>query len=259
MTIFQHPINEFHHSFGEVVATADGSLTVKHADADECYHSTTGALFEAETLYIHHSGLRSALRLEEDSSLIHVLDVGMGLAYNALSTIKAWQEAPNPPALSLVSLEVNAALVEAIAAATAPWQRGWSQEWLEWGSALVQVSPFEWHATLFHPMTKSKCSWRVLIGDGAALDLQEQDVGPFHFIWQDPFSPARNPVLWTAAWFTKLKTVAAPTTLLMTYSVARIVRDNLAAAGWQPERFNTGLQKRQWLRARLNAAGSSTT
>jgi tRNA U34 5-methylaminomethyl-2-thiouridine-forming methyltransferase MnmC len=235
-------------SFGEVVPTADGSLTIRHPDANECYHSTVGAAFEAQTLYIQHSGVTE--RLAQATRPIRVLDVGMGLGYNALSTVAAWAAISSPSAVELVSLEINPDLAAALASGTAPWQRGWRDDWTAWSRTLRKVQEnHEWRAVIAHPSSPAICSWRVVIGDAASQDLAALDIGSVDYIWQDPFSPQRNPSLWSAAWFAQLKSVATPDCKLMTYSVARLVKDNLAAAGWRAERFETGLQKRHWLRA----------
>jgi tRNA U34 5-methylaminomethyl-2-thiouridine-forming methyltransferase MnmC len=241
------------------VETADGSLTIRHPDANECYHATEGAALEAKTLYIHHSGIKERFANRAGkTSTISVLDVGMGLAYNALSTIDAWNTQISSDLastgsvtgglnLNLVSLEINAELVKALARSTAPWQKGWPDTWIKWAGSLRQRadSSNTWQAKITRA-NNSLCTWTVVVADATDLNLNHQ---PFEYIWQDPFSPARNPTLWTAKWFAQIKAVSAPHATLMTYSVARVVKDALAGGGWQFERFATGQSKRHWLRA----------
>ena len=48
----------------------------------------------------------------------------------------------------------------------------------------------------------------------------------------DPFSPPKNPELWTESFFREVKKLMKPKAILATYSCARIVRDNLKKAGF---------------------------
>ena len=51
-------------------------------------------------------------------------------------------------------------------------------------------------------------------------------------IFQDPFSPKRNPSLWTVEWFEDLKKLSSSEVTLSTYSSSTSVRKSLQAAGW---------------------------
>ena len=75
-----------------VVETADGSLSLVHPEHGECYHSRSGALTEARSLYIEMSGFLPRLAATA-KAVIEVLDVGLGLGYNALASIDAWAAA----------------------------------------------------------------------------------------------------------------------------------------------------------------------
>lgn len=226
-------------ALGDVLATDDGSLTMIHPDHGEAYHSRLGATAEARLLYVEASGIRARFA---DATETRVLDIGLGLAYNAIQTLAAWAEAPRPGTLTLQSLEINPALVQVLAAGTAPWQTTWTDAHRAFCSALRQTSLNTWAANF----PAFGASWIIHVGDAREATLD----GPFAYFWQDPFSPEKNPPLWDAAFFTKLRAAAAPDALLMTYSVARTVRDALAAAGWKPERFPAAPgHKRQWLRA----------
>jgi tRNA 5-methylaminomethyl-2-thiouridine biosynthesis bifunctional protein len=98
----------------------------------------------------------------------------------------------------------------------------------------------------------------VYIGDALSL----RTLGPgrdefagFDFVWQDPFSPQKNPTMWSAEWFARVREVSATGCTLMTYSVARAVRDALAASGWSVAKIPTSIRmKRHWLRATPSGA-----
>ncbi len=229
---------EFH--LGTVLATDDGSLSLLHPDHGEAYHSRLGATAEARLLYVEASGILEAFAAGRD---VRVLDVGLGLAYNAVQTIAAWAAAPAPGRLGIQSLEVNSALVDALATGEAPWQANWTPAQKSWCRALAADRA----ATIAHPLRPDTvCRWRIALGDAAVANLE----GPFDFVWQDPFSPEKNPAMWSPAWFAAVRAAAAPQAVLMTYSVARAGRDALAASGWTAARFPAAPgHKKQWLRA----------
>lgn len=225
------------HKLGKIVVTGDGSWTLAHAEHGETYHSSHGAMAEAVELYVGASDIKT--RFLASATATSVLDVGLGLGYNALATIEAWLAAPAPGPLRIVSLEINADLVQALTAGAGPWQGNWSSERLNLARALGQ-NP------IAHPSGGVDCTWDVVIGDALMANL----TGYFNYVWQDPFSPTQNPSMWSRAWFQRVRSLAAPGCLLLTYSVARTVRDALIEAEWKVDRIPTGTgRKRHWLRA----------
>lgn len=71
---------------------------------------------------------------------------------------------------------------------------------------------------------------------GEAAETIEQLIAAekkFDVIYQDPFSPKKNPILWTPQWFSKLRMVVKKGAILSTYSASRAVREALAQTGWQ--------------------------
>jgi tRNA U34 5-methylaminomethyl-2-thiouridine-forming methyltransferase MnmC len=236
---------------GDVVVTGDHTLTLKHPEHGEEYHSDLGAGTEARQLYIEQSGFLQALQ-QAGRQEIAVLDVGLGLGYNALATIAAWCAAGTPPDLYLTSLEIDSALVAALSSAEAPWMAGWPNEWrLCCGKLQVQQEGV-YRTQISHPTSSAVCRWQVMVGDAAtqedlSLGVQEG----YHYIWQDAFSPQKNPALWSAAWFAKLKRVSHADVVLLTYSVARMVRDGLSQSGWLYQKLPAQGKKRHWLSAKL--------
>ena len=227
------------------VPTKDGSFTIRHPVYEEEFHSKHGARFESEVLYMRVSGFYDQLQGEE--SHIDVLDVGLGLGYNALMTLETWFASPGTSSVAMLSLEHTEALVEAMKADDTAWKEGWSDDWKTWSSAIEKVGQNNWQTSFTHPRSGKTFRWVVSIGDGAVADLSGF---AFSYIWQDAFSPKKNPELWTTDWFAKLNQYSAPQVCLVTYSVARQVRDNLEATGWAHEKIPAGGQKRQWLKAR---------
>ena len=233
--------------FGPLILTSDGSLTIRHSEHGQEFHSNDGAKFEAWNLYVKTSGFLNALQVDSRDHL-RILDVGMGLGYNAAASIAAWLESPGVCDVEMISLESSQRLVEAVASAAAPWQRGWSDDWMA-GPRVLQKTGDGYHAQLNHPLTKKCLSWSIIIGD--ATDFVAGDGGPgFDFIWQDPFTPELNPRMWSSGWFRKLLSISRSGCVLVTYSVARVVKCALDEAGWVYERVETPGRKRHWLRAK---------
>lgn len=242
-------------TFEDFVTTADGTITMRHPGYDETFHSTKGARFEADSLYMKASGFRKQLQGKTSEETTCVLDVGLGLGYNALMTIECWMQSPGAGDLILVSLEHTPELVQSLADPTCAWKKGWPSDWQDWSRTLAPVEK-NWQAELNHPVSARKLSWIVLVGDAQLADLRPFS---FDYIWQDAFSPKKNAELWSIAWFEKLRAVSQPHVQLVTYSVARMVRDHLEAAAWTQERVKAPeaeageeITKKQWLRARLS-------
>lgn len=67
----------------------------------------------------------------------------------------------------------------------------------------------------------------------------------------DGFSPSRNPDMWQPEVFREIARLSAPGARLATFTVARMVRDGLAGAGFETEKTPGFGRKRDMLRARL--------
>ena len=237
--------------FGGLVETADGSLTIRHEGHGQDFHSNEGARFEAWELYVMASGYWHALA--STGAAIRVLDVGMGLGYNAVATMAAWLCSEGRRDMEMVSLEIDGRLPKALLAGRAPWCGNWSPEWLAVLNRLKKISDTEFVAEMDHPKSRSVARWRIVVGDASAYDLStifKSTTSLVDYIWQDPFTPELNPNMWSGDWFKRLAALASTDAQLMTYSVSRVVKEALTAGGWRHERFRTPGRKRHWLKAR---------
>jgi tRNA U34 5-methylaminomethyl-2-thiouridine-forming methyltransferase MnmC len=73
----------------------------------------------------------------------------------------------------------------------------------------------------------------LLLGEAAEQNLQ---AASFDAVYQDAFSPAANPELWSERFFGKLHSALKPTGLLTTYSVKGEVRRRLQGLGFSVEK-----------------------
>jgi tRNA U34 5-methylaminomethyl-2-thiouridine-forming methyltransferase MnmC len=72
---------------------------------------------------------------------------------------------------------------------------------------------------------------QVIVGD-ARETLKNYQGEKFDCIYQDAFSPRRNPELWTVEWFQMLREYSKPSVRLSTYSASTSIRKSLIEAGW---------------------------
>lgn len=232
----------------EVVTTSDGSLTLRHPGIDEEFHSMTGALTEAKELYIVRGGFGESLARGD----VEVLDVGLGLGYNALLSLRSWLEGPGTGDFRMVSLELEAELAQSLSDASGPWMEDWSKGNLQLCRELSS-SEVGFEAEYQHPKSGKSARWTIVIGDALVSPWKQVLSGPLTHIWQDAFSPKNNPTLWSADWFSSLAEVAAPGCVIMTYSVARTVRDAMSTAGFNVNRIPGYGKKRHWLKGIIKA------
>lgn len=246
-------------SEGSPVVTADGSHTMMHPQLEEAFHSRLGARREAEELYIKASGFSQAVEVAQSVS---VLDVGLGLGYNAFSTLHNWAQANTAADLNMSSLEVDRDLIEALISGSAPWQQNWPSSWLGVCHQIQSSGEDCWVAEVRHPNTAAIARWRIFCVNAESVSVSHEAFrwcDPFDFVWQDPFSPKSNPNMWRAQWFSILKAACKSSAVLMTYSVARVVKDGLNHGGWNYNLIPGAGEKRQWMRAIPAPSTSETT
>jgi tRNA U34 5-methylaminomethyl-2-thiouridine-forming methyltransferase MnmC len=79
----------------------------------------------------------------------------------------------------------------------------------------------------------------------------------FHAIYQDAFSPKKNPTLWTKEWFSFLRSISTEDVILSTYSASTSIRKSLHEAGWKIQQGEKFGRKRTSTRATLNGETSA--
>ena len=101
---------------------------------------------------------------------------------------------------------------------------------------------------------------KIFVGDGRitlplahSLDL----IKSLDAIFQDAFSPKKNPALWSTEWFQFLKEISGQKVQLSTYSSAITIRKSLLSAGWSIENARGFALKRFMTKA--NLMGTTST
>ena len=236
--------------FDELIETEDGSFTLRHDFHGEWFHSRAGAKTEAKKLYIEASGLAAKLESSDLLEKIAILDIGLGLAYNACSTLDAWLKSPGFVDMTMLSIEKELVLIKKLLSKKANWQKNWPKLWLSFFDQVQEIKEGLYKIELIHPVSFKKFIWFVLLEN--LTDHCHQSIVKSHewqYVWHDAFSPDKNPSLWQVPWFSFLRRICSSDCTLVTYSVAGSTRNSLLSAGWESEKIPGYGTKRAWLRA----------
>ncbi|NQU78211.1 hypothetical protein HQ545_00415 [Candidatus Woesearchaeota archaeon] len=188
------------------VITKDGSATYYSEEYGESYHSLSGAMEEADKKYAQVCGIGE----RED---VVILDICFGLGYNSAAAIDAF----NGSSIRIVGLESYQGIIDEI-------------------SRMGDEYPFKCHNIMKQIASEGnyedeKTYAKLIMGD-ARETIKSLKKDSFDCVFLDPFSPNKCPELWTKEFFEKIYRVMKKGGVLTTYSCARIVRDNLTAAGF---------------------------
>ena len=220
----------FHSMDAKLVETSDGSHSLYVEALDEFYHSTHGAIQEA-----NHVFLRSGLDLiRARQSQVRIFEVGFGTGLNAFMT---WLDKKEGEQIEYVSIEAFPVEASNIAGLNYPHQ----------------LTGQETHPT-FDAMHASP--WDTLIAIDEAFQLEKihgtlQDVtldSNFDLIYFDAFAPRAQDEMWTPAIFEKMYAALKPGGVFVTYCAKGQVRRDLQSAGFTMERLPGPPGKREMLR-----------
>jgi chorismate dehydratase len=198
------------------ITTADGTFTLYAAAYDEQMHSLSGAYDEALLKHVYPSRV-----LDSHSQNLHVLDVGFGLGYNILALIVECARRECCECLSIISLEKERSL-----------------------SSILDRISFNDDRDVHYSLVKAAYSNGSTGRDGVSIRVEFGDARVavkrlsgirFDAVFLDPFSPSKNPELWSVEFFRELYRLTADTGIITTYSSAPQVRAAMNEAG-----FNMG-------------------
>lgn len=199
-----------------LVPTGDGSYTLFSEAFQEACHSTTGA--KTETILHYIEGCKILEKILKFDPLV-ILEVGFGLGIGFETTL---EKIPAGKKFHFISLEIDRNLLE--------WYRESHPEFnFEWKENLLVSKNDQYELTIIQGDART-----------ALPDFLKSHEIKWHAIYQDAFSPKKNPVLWTKEWFTLLKSHSHEDVILSTYSASSSIRKSLFETGWgvlQGEKF----------------------
>ncbi|MCF7799074.1 hypothetical protein K9M74_04160 [Candidatus Woesearchaeota archaeon] len=197
------------------VVTDDGSITFHNADVDEHYHTTTGALEEALQKHVIPS---EVIKFGTASSEVVIADVCFGLGYNSIVALtKIWEANPDCHVTLFVfeNDEDILAQIHGIA---------FSKEYRMSMLKILQLLDRGRYEDQTLSATLFKGDFRE--------EMQRLVNGEVDVVFFDPFSPKKQPELWTAEVFTLVYSKMIRGGSLTTYSCAKHVRENMKRAGF---------------------------
>ena len=192
--------------------TEDGSKTLYSPLFDENCHSTAGAI--AETIYTYIKPNKVVERIQEKGKL-SILEVGWGTGLGFQTTLNAVKTYSSAE-INYLALEIDPVLIE--------------------NNNDIQFKVTKLAPDIFvHQAKIENINLRILQGDARRslpfLKLQEPHL-QFDVIYQDAFSPKKNPDLWTVEWFKDISQCVHDQTTLSTYSSAKKMQKALHEAGF---------------------------
>jgi len=211
-----------------IVTTIDGSHTIYNKTLDEHYHSTHGAIQEAELVYI-----QNALGYSKKQN-ISIFEVGFGTGLNAfLSAIHASEQKRKIHYITIEKFPIQKEMV----------------------SELNYTSFFkEEYKSLFHSI--HSCIWekKEVINEYFSIHKIEGDLLDFPIIPQydivyfDAFAPNKQDEMWSLEIFEYLFQNMNENGIITTYCAKGEVRRMLQQSGFTMERIPGPPGKREMLR-----------
>lgn len=198
----------------EIVNTDDGSITLRSGIYGETYHSATGAITEAFVKYSEACKIGKIAR----QGRIRLLDIGFGLGYNILAAIISARKANRACIIEVVSLENDLLPADKIRTLKIP--PAFKEE-------------YEIIEALFRDLRYERGGIRIEVMISDARKAVRNMDAPFDAVFLDPFSPRKNPELWTVEFFRELYRMMNKEAILATYSAATPVRCGLIEVGFR--------------------------
>ena len=189
----------------EVVLCEDGSNTLYSKEFDEPYHSTKdGALHESLEKHV-----KPALALTKDKIQLTILDICFGLGYNTFATLYYIKKHKLSTKVHILSPEFDEGLVRSLDIFDYPPEFENIKHIIK---AISQDLYYE----------DEQFTIEILLGDARKSIPQIKE--KIDIVYQDAFSPAHNPLLWTTEYFKDVRAICKEDALLTTYSTAAAIR-----------------------------------
>ena len=230
------PGRDFFMPLLHIIPTSDGSQTLYNEEIGEAYHSTNGALQEAEHVFLKQ-GLQYLLN-QNKLSTVNILEVGFGSGLNFLVSA-------DYAALSGINLRYTG--IEAFPLSREIISRMGYEKYCKvpglWDRFIKAYKPAQQEEQHILPGKNIYLE----IFPGPLLDYTP--VKLFDLIYYDAFAPARQPDMWTAEPVEKVCDMLKPGGILVTYSITGSFKRLLKKYGMSIEKPPGAAGKREMLRA----------
>ena len=196
------------------IITKDRSITLHNDEYNETYHSVTGALEETYEKFIKPCRIKELAK----KGNLRILDICFGLGYNAIAAIDTALESSPNCEIEVISLEKS--FIHEDLTALSPKLKHYS---------IIKKLK---HDPINNQYIYEDKNIHLIIKIGDAVETVKKVIGKFDAVFLDPFSPKKNPELWTYGFFKDIADRMKKHAVLSTYSCARTVRNNLIKAGF---------------------------
>jgi tRNA U34 5-methylaminomethyl-2-thiouridine-forming methyltransferase MnmC len=189
----------------ELVLCEDGTNTLYSKEFDEPYHSTKdGALHESLEKHV-----KPSFSIKKNRDTLTILDICFGIGYNTFATLYYIKKNKISTKVHILSPEFDEALIHSLKDFDYP------EEFSEISYIINEVSK-----NLYYEDKQFKIE--ILLGDArrSIPKISEK----IDIVYQDAFSPAHNPLLWTKEYFKDIRDICKNDAILTTYSTAAAIR-----------------------------------
>jgi len=188
----------------KLVITQDGSYTVYNESVGEHYHTITGAIEEAFEKHVNALGVEDGMQ---------ILDFCFGLGYNSIAACKGHKK------LQIIALENDIEIIKVMKNIDIP------------DILKAEYEPFRDLAESMENRDKNNNRIKILLGD-ALQEIDKLPDGKFDRVFFDPFSPNKQPEMWSEDIFQKIYSKMKNSSKLSTYSCAKWIRTNMKNSGF---------------------------
>lgn len=196
-----------------IILTEDASYSLYSEEYLQTMHSVSGAYEEAVKKHVIPSKILELRRKE-----VNVLDIGFGLGYNVLALMHEFLRKDAKQQLGIISLEMDFSYIPLI-------------NEISFNDSRQSIYNSILDAIKNNGLEFDNYKIKIIKGD-ARDSIKRLDDSFFDAVFHDPYSPAKNPELWTVDFFREVNRVMRESAILTTYSSAVQIRRALLEAGF---------------------------
>jgi tRNA U34 5-methylaminomethyl-2-thiouridine-forming methyltransferase MnmC len=193
------------------VITGDGTFTLYSEKFSEAMHSDSGAYEEALLKHV-----RPSCVLNDNKSSVRILDVGFGMGYNTLALLSEALFLGKNIKIEAVCLEYDSSYSDFL-------------RLVKFGDERDELYQKILEAFLSGYYKSEMIDIKLIFGD-ARKNIKIL-TGEFDAIFHDPFSPVKNPELWTVEFFKEEFRLLSAGGIITTYSSSSKIRRAMLEAG----------------------------
>ncbi|WP_452228914.1 MULTISPECIES: tRNA (5-methylaminomethyl-2-thiouridine)(34)-methyltransferase MnmD [unclassified Lacinutrix] len=218
----------------KIIITEDGSTTIHIPEWNEHYHSTHGAIQEAEHVYLKN-GLHHYVD-ENNAESISILEIGFGTGLNAFMTLLEAEKR---------NLKIQYKGVEAFPISLEELQQLNYVTQLD--ASKKEVAFNKLHEVPWETEAQITSNFHLIKEQKDFSEINEKEA--FNIIYFDAFGAGVQPELWTEEIFKSMFNALKKNGVLVTYAAKGTVKRALRSVGFDLKRLPGPPGKRHMLRA----------